>query len=145
LVHQSNANVKIVYLPVLKEEVANGTYLSGSGLGLSSQSKQAAAATAFFKYLWSEPVASQMIAGTHLPFTNVKALNSPANASDPILGPEVQMLSNPNSVSINPFPNMEQAQEALANEIANYILGKKSAKQALDDAAATWDKLRMQQ
>jgi ABC-type glycerol-3-phosphate transport system substrate-binding protein len=55
------------------------------------------------------------------------------------------MLSNPNSVSINPFPNMEQAQEALANEIANYILGKKSAKQALDDAAATWDKLRMQQ
>lgn len=145
LVHQSNANVKIVYLPPLKEEVANGTYLSGSGLGLSSKSKQAAAATEFFKYLWSEPVASQMIAGTHLPFTNVKALSSPANASDPILGPEVQMLSNPNSVSINPFPNMEQAQEALANEMANYILGKKSAKQALDDAAATWDKLRMQQ
>ncbi len=144
-VHQSNPSVKVAYLPPFKEEVANGTFLAGSGLGLSNNSKQPAAALEFFKYLWSEPVTSKLIASVHLPFTNVKALAGPDVAKDPILGPEVQMLSNPNSVSINPFPNMEQAQEALANEVANYILGKKSAKQALDDAAATWDKLRTQE
>ena len=124
-VHQSNPNVKVAYLPPFKEEVANGTFLAGSGIGLSNNSKQEAAAVEFLKYLWSEPVTSKLIASVHLPFTNVKALSGPDVANDPILGPEVQMLSNPNSVSINPFPNMEQAQEALANEVANYILGKK--------------------
>jgi ABC-type glycerol-3-phosphate transport system substrate-binding protein len=39
------------------------------------------------------------------------------------------------------MPNAVQMNKIMTTEVQNVVEGKKSAKQALDDAAAAWDKI----
>jgi ABC-type glycerol-3-phosphate transport system substrate-binding protein len=56
--------------------------------------------------------------------------------------PFVQQLEKPNAIS--PFlamPNAVQMNKIMTTEVQNVLQGKKPAKQALDDAAAEWNKI----
>jgi len=54
----------------------------------------------------------------------------------------VEQMLLPNAKSPNlAMPNAVQLNKVLTSEIQNVVQGKKSAKQALDDAAAEWNKI----
>jgi multiple sugar transport system substrate-binding protein len=123
------------------EDATGGYLITGSGVSLSSQSEHSDLAWEFIKHLLSDEVAFKMVKEKSLFWANTKALESPSIEKDPALKHLPAMISNPDSQAWSPLPQLGDLCDALLKNVQEYLLGRKDAKTALDDAAEYWDKV----
>lgn len=135
---KANPNLEfgIVPLPV---DVAAGTIAGGTSVGIAAKSKNKEAAWKFVSFL-AGPEAQVMWAKSTNNFPhNKKALQDAFIQGDPMLKVFAdQFAINP----INPDLQMPQSNEMrkmFINEVQNFLTDKKTARQALDDAAKAWN------
>ncbi len=123
------------------EDVTSGYLVTGSGASLSSQSEHPELAWEFLKHLLSDEVAFKMVKETSLFWANTKALESPSIKEDPVLRYLPQMIGDPASQPWSVMPQLGDLCNALMENVQEYVLAKKDAKTALDDAVAYWNKV----
>ena len=133
---ESNPDIQLAFTPPFQDRTG-GYLLTGSGIAISSQTKQPELAWEFFEHLVSYKVAMKMI--PDLAWANTKALAAPELADDPMLGPYSKMVSNPDSQSWSALPSLGELTGVIMAHAQEYFLGRKSAKQALDEAAEEWN------
>jgi ABC-type glycerol-3-phosphate transport system substrate-binding protein len=136
-----NPNLKYDTAP-LPKGMTTGTVVRGALNTVTTQAQNKEAAWKFVRWI-SGPVGNEMWAkGTgDFPGRNDVAAK-PFFKENKLLQAFVQQMQLPNAKS--PFlgmPNAVQMNKIMTNEVQNAVQGKKNAKQALDDAAAEWNKI----
>lgn len=136
-----NANLKFE-TALLPKGVTTGTVVRGSLDTVTTQAQNKEAAWKFVRWI-SGPVGSEMWArgSGDLPARKDVA-DKPHFKENKLLQPFIQQMNLPNARS--PFlgmPNAVQMNKIMTVEVQNVVQGKKNAKQALDDAAAEWNKI----
>jgi ABC-type glycerol-3-phosphate transport system substrate-binding protein len=136
-----NANLKFE-TALLPRGVTTGTVVRGSLDAVTTQAQNKEAAWKFLRWI-SGPVGSEMWArgSGDLPARKDVA-DKPYFKGNKLLQPFIQQMNLPNARS--PFlgmPNAVQMNEIMTVEVQNVVQGKKNVKQALDDAAAEWNKI----
>jgi ABC-type glycerol-3-phosphate transport system substrate-binding protein len=138
---QLNPNLEFAIAP-LPTNATNGTMVRGSMNTITAQSQNKEAAWKFLSWISGPTGAAMWSKGTgafpsrsdvttqdwfkdRKEFQPFAAQVGWTNAQSPFLG----------------MPNAVQMNKIMTTEIQNVVQGKKSAKQALDDAAAEWDKI----
>jgi multiple sugar transport system substrate-binding protein len=135
---ERNPNIQLAFTPPFKDRTG-GYLLTGSGIAISSKTKNPELAWKFFEHLVSYEVAMKMIKEFSQAWANTAALSSPELADDPILGPYARMVSNPDSQSWIALPALGDLCSVIMARSQEYFLGRKTAQQALDDAAKEWN------
>lgn len=123
------------------EDATGGYLITGSGVSLSSQSEHPELAWDFIKHLLGDKVASRMIKEKSLFWANTEKLKSPAIKEDPALRYLPEMISNPDSRSWSPLPQLGDLCDVLLKNAQEYFLGKKTPEAALDAAAEYWNRV----
>lgn len=138
---QLNPNLKYDIAP-LPAGVTTGTMVRGSLNTVTTQATDKEAAWKFVRWL-SGPKGIEMWAKGTGGFPARSDVSSQAWFKERTLfGAFTQSMALPNAKS--PFlgmPNAVQMNKIITTEVQNVVQGKKNAKQALDDAAAEWDKI----
>ncbi len=140
---QKNLNPNLKFeTALLPKGVTTGTVVRGSLDTVTTQAQNKEAAWKFVRWI-SGPVGSEMWArgSGDLPARKDVA-EKPYFKENKLLRPFIQQMSLPNARS--PFlgmPNAVQMNNIMAVEVQNVVQGKKGVKQALDDAAAEWNKI----
>ncbi len=135
---ERNPDIQLAFTPPFKDRTG-GYLLTGSGIAISSKAKNPELAWKFFEHLVSYEVAMKMIKEFSQAWANTKALAGPELADDPMLGPYAKMVSNPDSQSWIALPSLGDLCSVIMAKTQEYFLGRKSAQQALDDAAKEWN------
>jgi multiple sugar transport system substrate-binding protein len=138
--------VKMALMPVFKDSGVKSSSINGSmGFSVAGKSANKDAAWEYVKYLTSEPV--QMKYAAHLlPIWKTsfegEALNT-LTALSPAAQVTVPMFSEqfPYAVVRPKVPYYVEGSKALQLALQEALTKQKSAKQALDDAAAKWTEL----
>ena len=141
---QMNANLQFDVAP-MPREATTGTVVRGAVNCMTTQAQNKEAAWKFMRWLHG-PVGIEMWAKGSGSFPSRKDVAEQAWFKEKKLFQVfVQQLLLPNAKSPNlGMPNAVQLNKALTVEIQNVLQGKKGAKQALDDAAAEWNKVLAQ-
>ena len=141
---QMNANLQFDVAP-MPRETTTGTVVRGAVNCMTTQAKNKEAAWKFMRWLHG-PVGIEMWSKGSGSFPSRKDVAEQAWFKEKKLFQVfVQQLLLPNAKSPNlGMPNAVQLNKALTVEIQNVLQGKKNAKQALDDAAAEWNKVLAQ-
>ena len=140
---QRNLNKDLKYeTALLPKGVTTGTVVRGTLDTVTSQAQNKEAAWKFLRWI-SGPVGSEMWAkgSGDLPARSSVA-EKPFVKDNKLVQAFIQQMQLPNAKS--PFlgmPNAVQMNKILTIEVQNVVQGKKPAKQALDDAAAEWNKI----
>lgn len=138
---QLNPNLKYDIAPLPKGKTT-GTMVRGSLNTITSQAQDKEAAWTFMRWL-SGPKGIEMWAkGTGGFPARTDVSNQDWFKERKLFQAFVTQMDLPNAES--PFlgmPNAVQMNKVMTTEIQNVVQGKKSAKQALDDAAAEWNKV----
>ncbi len=119
-----------------------GTMVRGSMNTLTSQSQNKEAAWKFMRWISGPKGAEMWSKGTGAFPSRLEVANADWFKERKLFQPFMTQMSWPNAQS--PFlgmPNAVQMNKIMTTEIQNVAQGKKSAKQALDDAAAEWNKI----
>jgi len=136
-----NPNLKFDTAP-LPKGVTTGTVVRGSLNTVTTQAQNKEAAWKFVKWA-SGPVGNALWArGTGDFPARQDVMAQPFFQENKLLQAFVTQMSLPNAKS--PFlvmPNAVQMNKIMTTEVQNVVQGKKNAKQALDDAAAEWNKI----
>ncbi|MEO8133763.1 MAG: ABC transporter substrate-binding protein [Betaproteobacteria bacterium] len=138
---QLNPNLKydIATLPM---GVSTGTMVRGSLNTVTTQAQNKEAAWKFVRWL-SGPTGIEMWSKGTGGFPARRDVADQAwFKAKPLFQAFVQQMKLPNARS--PFlsmPNAVQMNKIMTTEVQNVVQGKKAAKQALDDAAAEWNKI----
>ncbi len=129
----------------MPRETTTGTVVRGAVNCMTTQAKNKEATWKFMRWLHG-PVGIEMWAKGSGSFPSRKDVAEQAWFKEKKLFQVfVQQLLLPNAKSPNlGMPNAVQLNKALTVEIQNVLQGKKGAKQALDDAAAEWNKVLAQ-
>jgi len=133
----SNPDINLTYSPPWTD-VTSGYVAGGSGISFSAQSKNPEIAWEFMKHLWSDDIALTIAKRTHNLIATKTVFNAPFLEDDPMLRDQPQMITDPASEPELPLPEMEDLYRVLGENIQSFYLGQKTAKGALDDAAAYW-------
>jgi ABC-type glycerol-3-phosphate transport system substrate-binding protein len=139
---QNGINPNLKYdIATLPMNATTGTMVRGSLNTITTQAKNKEAAWKFVRWI-SGPTGIEI-------WSKGGAFPSRTDVADQTWFKEkklfqafVQQMQLPNARS--PFlgmPNAVQMNKAMTNEVQNVMQGKKTAKQALDDAAAEWNKI----
>ncbi len=141
---QMNANLQFNVAP-MPREMTTGTVVRGAVNCMTTQAKNKEAAWKFMRWLHG-PVGIEIWSKGSGSFPSRKDVAEQAWFKEKQLFQVfVQQLLLPNAKSPNlGMPNAVQLNKALTVEIQNVLQGKKNAKQALDDAAAEWNKVLAQ-
>lgn len=123
------------------KDVTSGYMASGSGLCLSSESEHTEEAWRFLKYLVSDEVAFYMINNQREIIANTEVFNSPILQEDPVLRYVPEMLSDPADQPFCILPELKDLCDSVQKNGQEYLLGKKDAQTALDDAVEHWNKV----
>jgi multiple sugar transport system substrate-binding protein len=138
---QLNPNLKYDIAP-LPAGVTTGTMVRGSLNTVTTQAQNKEAAWRFVKWM-SGPKGIEMWARGTGGFPARKDVAEQAWFKEKTLfSAFTQQMAMPNAQS--PFlgmPNAVQMNKIMTTEVQNVVQGKKNAKQALDDAAAEWNKI----
>ncbi|MCP4736025.1 MAG: extracellular solute-binding protein [Bosea sp.] len=138
---QLNPNLNYDIAPLPKGK-STGTMVRGSLNTISSQAQDKDAAWTFVKWL-SGPKGIEMWAKGSGGFpARTDVSNQDWFKERKLFQAFVTQMAQPNAQS--PFlsmPNAVQMNKVMSTEIQNAVQGKKTAKQALDDAAAEWNKV----
>ena len=136
-----NANLKFE-TALLPKGTTTGTVVRGSLDTVTTQAQNKEAAWKFVRWI-SGPVGSEMWAkGSGDMPARKDVASKPYFQDNKLLQPFIQQMNLPNARS--PFlgmPNAVQMNKLMTIEVQNVVQGKKNAKQALDDAAAEWNKI----
>lgn len=131
-----NLDFGVVPLPV---DAAAGTIAGGTSVGIAAKSKNKDAAWKFVSFLAGHEAQVMWAKSTNNFPHNKKALQDPFIQDDPMLKVFAdQFTINP----INPDLQMPQSNEMrklFVTEVQNFLTDKKTARQALDDAAKAWN------
>jgi len=139
LAHDRNPGKLISYAPPLKNITGRGGHLvDGSGLALSSKSKYPEIAWEFYKHLTSNKVAKKMVEKLGMPWANTKVNELPSFQADPIVRAVTKITENPNNVA-SPNAPSEEIFAVMTTNAQEYFLNKKTAEEALSDAAKVWN------
>ena len=138
---QLNANLKYD-IAVLPKGVTTGTVVRGSLNTVTTQAQNKDAAWKFVRWA-SGPVGNELWAKGTGDFPARKDVaGRPFFKENKLAQAFVQQMLLPNAKSPNlGMPNAVQLNKVLTAEIQNAVQGQKSVKQALDDAAAEWNKV----
>jgi multiple sugar transport system substrate-binding protein len=138
---QLNPNLKYD-IALLPKGVTTGTVVRGSLDTVTTQAQNKEAAWKFIRWI-SGPVGNEMWAKGTGDFPARKDVaERPFYRENKLVQAFVQQMLLPNAKSPNlGMPNAVQLNKVLTVEIQNVVQGKKTAKQALDDAAAEWNKV----
>ncbi len=138
---QMNANLQFD-VALMPRETTTGTVVRGAVNCMTTQAQNKEAAWKFMRWLHG-PVGIEMWAKGSGSFPSRKDVAEQAWFKEKKLFQVfVQQLLLPNAKSPNlGMPNAVQLNKALTVEVQNVLQGKKNAKQALDDAAAEWNKV----
>jgi len=141
---QMNPGLQFDVAP-MPRETTTGTVVRGAVNCMTTQAHNKEAAWKFMRWLHG-PVGIEMWAKGSGSFPSRKDVAEQAWFKEKKLFQVfVQQLLLPNAKSPNlGMPNAVQLNKALTVEIQNVLQGKKGAKQALDDAAAEWNKVLAQ-
>ncbi|MBP2671068.1 MAG: hypothetical protein H6Q85_1134 [candidate division NC10 bacterium] len=140
---QRNLNKDLKYdTAPLPKGMTTGTVVRGALNTVSTQAQNKEAAWKFLRWI-SGPVGNEMWAkgSGDFPGRNDVA-DKPFFKENKLAQAFVQQMKQPNAKS--PFlgmPNAVQMNKIMTTEVQNVVQGKKNAKQALDDAAAEWNKI----
>ncbi len=138
---QLNPNLKYD-IATLPKGVTTGTMVRGSLNTVTTQAQNKEAAWKFVRWM-SGPTGIEMWAKGTGGFPARKDVSDQAWFKEkPLFQAFAQQMALPNAHS--PFlgmPNAVQMNKIMTIEVQNVVQGKKSAKQALDDAAAEWNKI----
>jgi ABC-type glycerol-3-phosphate transport system substrate-binding protein len=138
---QLNPNLKYDIAP-LPAGKTTGTMVRGSLNSLTSQAQDKEAAWTFMRWM-SGPKGIEMWAkGTGAFPARTDVSSQDWFKERPLFGAFVTQMALPNAES--PYlvmPNAVQMNKIMTTEVQNVVQGKKNAKQALDDAAAEWNKI----
>lgn len=136
-----NPNLEYDIAP-LPQGATTGTMVRGSLNTITTQAQDKDAAWKFVRWM-SSPKGSEMWAkGTGGFPSRLDVANQDWFKERKIFGAFTTAMSQANAES--PFlvmPNAVQMNKIVTTEVQNAVQGKKSAKQALDDAAAEWNKI----
>ena len=134
-----NLNYNIAPLPV---GATSGGIVRGSLNTVTTNAENKEAAWKFVRWL-SSPVGSAMWAkGTGGFPSRIDVANQDWFKEQKLFSAFTTQMERPNAQS--PFlvmPNAVQMNKIITTEVQNVVQGKKAAKQALDDAAAEWNKI----
>lgn len=141
---QMNANLQFDVAP-MPRETTTGTVVRGAVNCMTTQAQNKEAAWKFMRWLHG-PIGIEMWSKGSGSFPSRKDVAEQAWFKEKKLFQVfVQQLLLPNAKSPNlGMPNAVQLNKALTVEVQNVLQGKKNAKQALDDAAAEWNKVLAQ-
>jgi multiple sugar transport system substrate-binding protein len=137
-----NKDFEITTLPV---GVTSGTVVRGGFLGISATTvankKKLAATWRLVKFL-AGPEACETYTSVSgdLPSNRIAA-SRPFAKENKYMQAFLKQIEQPNAVSIPHLPYQVELNRIMTAEVQNVILGKKTAKMALDDAAAQWNAL----
>ncbi|MBB4018943.1 ABC-type glycerol-3-phosphate transport system substrate-binding protein [Chelatococcus caeni] len=134
-----NLNYKIAPLP---EGKTTGTMVRGSLNTLTAQAKDKEAAWTFLKWLSGPRGMAIWSKGTGALPARTDVMNEEWFKEKTEFAAFVSQMERPTAQS--PFlvmPNAVQMNKIMTTEVQNVVQGKKSAKEALDDAAAEWNKI----
>ncbi|WP_460452426.1 ABC transporter substrate-binding protein [Alsobacter sp. SYSU BS001988] len=132
-------NYEIAPLPVGKQ---TGTMVRGSLNTLSSQAQDKDAAWAFIRWMSGPKGIEMWSKGTGAFPARTDVANQDWFKERKEFQAFVTQMERPNAES--PYlvmPNAVQMNKIMTTEVQNAVQGKKTAKQALDDAAAEWNKI----
>jgi len=140
---QQGLNPKLEYdVAPLPKGMTTGSIVRGSLNTVSTQAQDKEAAWAFVRWM-SGPKASEMWArGTGGFPSRLDVANQDWFKQNKLFRAFTEQMSLPNAES--PFlvmPNAVEMNKIITTEVQNVVQGKKPAKQALDDAAAEWNKI----
>jgi ABC-type glycerol-3-phosphate transport system substrate-binding protein len=138
---QTNPNLQFDVAP-MPRGTTTGTVVRGAVNCMTTQVKNKEAAWKFMRWLHG-PVGIEMWSKGSGSFPSRKDVAEQAwFKKEKLFQVFVQQLLLPNAKSPNlGMPNAVELNKALTIEIQNVLQGKKGAKQALDDAAAEWNKV----
>lgn len=132
-------------ITTLPTGVTSGTIVRGSLYGIpvttAKDRKKLDAAWRFIKFA-SGPVGSEIyctVSGD-LPANKIAGAR-PFVKENKYMQAFLKQMDQPNAVALPHLPHQVELNKILTVEVQNVILGKKSAKQALDDAATQWNEL----
>jgi multiple sugar transport system substrate-binding protein len=134
-----NLNYDIAPLPQGK---TTGTMVRGSLNALTTQAQDKEAAWTFMRWISGPKGIEMWSKGTGAFPARTDVSSQPWFNERKLFQAFVTQMGSPNAES--PFlimPNAVQMNKIMTTEIQNVVQGKKSAKQALDDAAAEWNKI----
>lgn len=138
---QLNPNLKYD-IATLPKGMTTGTVVRGSLNTVTTQAQNKEAAWKFVRWM-SGPVGNEMWSKGSGDFPGRKDVaEKPFYKENKLVQAFVQQMLLPNARS--PFlgmPNAVQMNKIITTEIQNVVQGKKNAKQALDEAAAEWNKI----
>jgi ABC-type glycerol-3-phosphate transport system substrate-binding protein len=140
---QKGLNPKLEYdVAVLPKGATTGSIVRGSLNTVTTQAQDKESAWKFVRWL-SSPKGSEMWArGTGGYPSRLDVAKQDWFAEQKLFRGFAEQMTLPNAVS--PFlvmPNAVEMNKIITTEVQNAVQGKKSAKQALDDAAAGWNKI----
>ena len=134
----ANPDLEFGVVPMPKGKTT-GTIVSGGGIGITSKSKNKDAAWDFISFLGGE--GQKVLAEVGIFPPNRAAFESPVIQDDQYMKVFAEAF---NGNAVNPdlsMPQSDELRKLFTVEVQNYITGKKTAQQALDDAAASWNKI----
>jgi len=134
-----NLNYKIAPLP---EGKTTGTMVRGSLNTVTTQAKDKDAAWTFVKWMSGPKGMALWSKGTGALPARTDVMNEDWFKEKTEFAAFVTQINRANAQS--PFlvmPNAVQMNKIMTTEMQNVVQGKKTAKQALDDAAAEWNKI----
>jgi multiple sugar transport system substrate-binding protein len=140
---QKRLNANLPYdIATLPKDVTTGTVVRGSLNSMTTQAKDKEATWKFLRWI-SGPVGNAMWArGTGDFPARKEVAEQPFFKENKLVQAFVQQMLLPNAKSPNlGMPQAVQLNKVLTVEIQNAVQGKKTVKQALDDAAAEWNKV----
>jgi ABC-type glycerol-3-phosphate transport system substrate-binding protein len=122
--------------------MTTGTVVSGHLLTVTTQAQNKEAAWKFVRWM-SGPVGNEMWAKGTGDFPARKDVTEkPFFKEKKLVQAFVQQMFLPNAYEPHlGMPNAVQMNKIMTTEIQNVVQGKKNAKQALDEAAAEWNKI----
>ncbi|MGG1596453.1 ABC transporter substrate-binding protein [Paenibacillus naphthalenovorans] len=140
---QNKANPGLEFgVAPLPKGVTHGTVVTGSLLGISAKSKQKEAAWKFISFMGG--VKGQLIwakSANYFPH-NKEAMKDEFVQNNVMLKVFANQFEAGNAVGVDLYlPLSSDLRKVFMNEVQMFVSDKKSAKQALDDAAAEWNKV----
>jgi multiple sugar transport system substrate-binding protein len=137
----ANPDLNFGVIPMVKGETT-GTIAGGGALAITSNSKNKDAAWKFIEYMVQPDIQEAWAkAANQLPH-NKAALDADFIQNDPLLKVFAEQ-----SIEVNPInpdlqmPESTNMRKIMINEVQSYLMGDKTAQEALDDAAAGWNEV----
>lgn len=138
---KANPDLEFGVVPLPKDQMT-GTVAQGSVLTLAAKSKNKEAAWKFIEFMGSAEGQLLWDKATNFFPYNKETMKNDYFQNDPYLKVFVDQHMNFESVQVidNFLPDATDLRKQFTIEVQKYLTDKKSAKEALDDAAAYWNK-----